>query len=182
VVDSVTGFYDASVIIGATNVQNVIDVTRLAPGTLIVDDSAPHCLNGPEALARFTQKQDILCTEGGFVRSSVPMPRIAHIPPSIAPGLPTELPQLFLSFLTPHDITSCILSALLSAQKPELTPTIGPITPTGARQHWTALAELGFSAAALNYEGTPLSTDGIAAFRNRFGKSSIPSAPFAAVV
>ena len=181
VVDSVTGFYDASVIVGATNVQNVMEVTRLAPGTLIVDDSAPHCLNGPEALARFTEKQDILCTEGGFIRSNLPMPRIAHIPPSIAAGLPTELPQLFLSFLTPHDITSCILSALLSAQKPDLTPTIGPIAPAAARQHWAALAELGFSAAAVNYEGTPLSAEGIAAFRKRFGKSEIPSAPFAAV-
>ena len=181
VVDSTTGFYDASVIVGATNVQNVVDVRRLAPGTLIVDDSAPHCLNGPEALARFTEKGDILCTEGGFIRSNVPMPRVAHIPPSIAPRLPTELPQLFLSFLTPHDITSCILSALLSAQKPELPPTIGPIAPAAARQHWVALAELGFSAAALNYEGTPVSADGIAEFRRRFGKSSIPSAHFAAV-
>jgi acyl transferase domain-containing protein/acyl carrier protein len=182
VADSVTGFYDASVIVGATNVQNVVDVTRLAPGTLIVDDSAPHCLNGPAALARFMENQDILCTEGGFVRSREPMPRITHIPPSIAPGLPTELPQLFLSFLTPHDITACILSALLSAKKSELPPTIGPIAPADARQHWDALPELGFTAAALNYEGTPLSAEGIAAFRERFGKLSVSSAPIAAAV
>jgi hypothetical protein len=181
VVDSVSGFYDASVIVGATNVQNVMDVTRLAPGTLIVDDSAPHCLSGPDALARFTEKRDILCTEGGFVRSSVPMPRIAYVPPSITSGLPVELPQIFLSFLTPHDITACILSALISAQKPELTPTVGPIVPAAARQHWVAFAELGFSAAALNYEGTPLSADGIATFRNRFGKSQRPAPRMAAV-
>jgi myxalamid-type polyketide synthase MxaB len=182
VADSVTGFYDASVIVGATNAQNVVDVTRLAPGTLIVDDSAPHCLNGPAALARFTEKQDILCTEGGFVRSSEPMPRITHIPPSIAPGLPTELPQLFLSFLTPYDITACILSALLSAQKSDLPPIVGPMAPADARCHWDALAELGFTAAALNYEGTPLSADGIAAFRERFGKSATPPVPGAAPV
>ncbi len=36
-------FYDASVIVGATNVENVIYVGRLAHGTLIVDDSWPHC-------------------------------------------------------------------------------------------------------------------------------------------
>ena len=182
VADSVTGFYDASVIVGATNVQNVVDVMRLAPGTLVVDDSAPHCLNGPAALNRFTEKQDILCTEGGFVRSREPMPRITHIPSSIAPGLPTELPQLFLSFLTPHDITACILSALLSAQKPELTPTVGPIAPAAAREHWDALPELGFTAAALNYEGTPLSGKGIAAFRERFRKLSVSSARVAAAV
>jgi acyl carrier protein len=173
VVDSATGFYDASVIVGATNVQNVMDVASLAPGTLIVDDSAPHCLNGPEALARFSEKQDILCTEGGFVRGRVPMPRIAHVPPSIATGLSAELPQLLLSFLTPYDVTACILSALLSATIPELAPTIGPAARAATRQHWTALAELGFSAAALNYEGTPLRSDLTAQFRRRFGKSRI---------
>ena len=55
--DDAGEFYDASVIVGATNVENVIDVARLAPGTLIVDDSWPHCMNGPAALARFTQRQ-----------------------------------------------------------------------------------------------------------------------------
>jgi hypothetical protein len=88
---------------------------------------------------------------------------------------------MFLSFLTPHDITACILSALISARKPELAPTIGPVLPGAARQHWVALAEFGFSAAALNYEGNPLSADGIAAFRNSFGKSQRRAPPLAAV-
>jgi hypothetical protein len=138
-------------------------------------------LNGPDALARFTEKKDILCTEGGFVRSNVPMPRVVYVPPSMTFGLPAELPQMFLSFLTPHDITACILSALISAQKPELAPTVGPIAPADARRHWVALNELGFSAAALNYEGTPLNADGIAAFRDCFGKSQRPAPRIAAV-
>jgi hypothetical protein len=96
-------------------------------------------------------------------------------------GLPADLPQMFLSFLTPHDITACILSALISAHKPELIPTVGPVVPAAAREHWFALAELGFGAAALNYEGTPLSADGIATFRNRFGKSQRPALRMAAV-
>ena len=149
-----------------------MDVTRLAPGTLIVDDSAPRCLNGPEALARFTEKQDILCTEGGLVRSSVPMPRVAHVPETIAPGLPSELPQLLFAMLNPLGITGCILSALLSATRPELLPTIGLITPNEARQHWTALDQLGFSAAELNFEGTILQPELVAAFRERLGNGA----------
>lgn len=162
--------YDATVIVGATNTANVLEVDRLAPGTLMVDDSAPHCLNGPEVLARFRKEHDILCTEGGFVRSEKPMPRITHVPETVAQILPAELPELFLSFLTPHDITACILSALLSARYPELSPTIGLAAPGAARSHWNILPELGFSAAQLNYEGTPLDRDKIAIFRKRFGK------------
>jgi hypothetical protein len=144
-------------------------VARLAPGTLIVDDSSPHCLNGPAAFARFTQNHDILFTEGGFVRSGTPIPRVAHVPTSVAPSLQVEIPQLFFSMLRADDITGCILSALLSARHPNLAPTIGLITPAAARQHWQALADLGFSAAQLNYEGTYLDPQGIAAFREMAG-------------
>ena len=165
-------FYDATVIVGATNVEDVIDVARLAPGTLVVDDSWPHCMNGPAALTRFLREKDILYTEGGFVRTRVPMTRISHVPPSA--GVPEQLSQILFASVNPHDITACILSALLSVRKPELVPTIGLIAPAVAQQHWTALTELEFTAAELSYEGNPLSREGIAAFRKRFGKSAAP--------
>lgn len=172
---------DATVIVGATNVEDVIDVARLAPGTLVVDDSWPHCMNGPAALSRFAESHDLLCTEGGFVHSSVTMPRIAHLPPSIAAGLPASLPQLLFSSLNPHDITACILSALISVRRPDLTPTIGLIEPAAARRHWAALAELGFIAADLSYEGTPLAPNAVAIFRERFGKAGAPPLAVAAL-
>ena len=34
--------YEASLIVGATNVAEILDIDRLAPGTIVVDDSAPH--------------------------------------------------------------------------------------------------------------------------------------------
>ena len=162
--------YDATVIVGATNVENVIDVSRLAPGTLVVDDSWPHCLNGPSALARFHQHGDILLTEGGFVRNGAAMPRIAHLPASLASVLPADLPNLLFASLNPNYITACILSALISAHRPELAPTIGLVDLATTRRHWAALSELGFSAAELNYEGTALPPAGVAAFRARFGR------------
>ncbi len=96
------------------------------------------------------------------------MTRIAHVPPGA--GIPEELSQIFFSSVDPHDITACILSALLSVRNPELAPTIGLITPAVARQHWAALAESGFTAARPSYEGNSLSPDGIDAFRACFGK------------
>jgi hypothetical protein len=167
-------FHAVSTIVGATNVENVIDVTKLAPGTLIVDDSWPHCMNSRDAFARFTQAADILYTEGGFVRGSAPIARTTYLPPAIATSLPAELQQLF-SGLNPNSITACILSALLSARVPELHPTIGLIAPATARQHWAALAELGFGAAELSYEGLALNPASVAAFRQQFGKVAAAS-------
>src|SRR5262249_61046261 len=37
------GLYESSLLVGATNVPDVLDVDPLAPGTLLVDDSSPHC-------------------------------------------------------------------------------------------------------------------------------------------
>jgi hypothetical protein len=172
--DAEDDFRAVSTIVGATNVENVIDVAHLAPGTLVVDDSWPHCMNGRAALARFTRQADILYTEGGFVRGRAPMPRITYLPPAIATSLPAEL-QLLFSGLNPNAITACILSALLSARMPELRPTIGLIPRDVARQHWAALAELGFGAAELSYEGQPLSPENTAAFRRQFGRAASPS-------
>ena len=168
--NSADDIYQASVIVGATNVENVIDVARLAPGTLIVDDSWPHCMNGLAALARFEDKKDILYTEGGFVRSPVRMQRISHVPPNA--GIPEEFTQILFSSLTPHDITACVLSALMSARKPELAPTIGLIPSAIAREHWAALPELGFCAAELNYEGQALAPEDVAIFRKRFSATA----------
>jgi predicted amino acid dehydrogenase len=171
-VDAREEFYDATVIVGATNVENALDVARLAPGTLIVDDSSPHCMKAATALARLARSHDILFTEGGFVRSSAPMPRVAHIPTSIASAVPAEIPRLFFSMFNPQEITGCVLSALITARRPELAPTIGLITREAAREHWMVLKELGFTAAELNYEGTALPLDAVAIFREQFGRAA----------
>jgi hypothetical protein len=171
-----TDLYDASVIVGATNVENVIEVTRLAPGTLVVDDSWPHCLNGPAALDRLTVQRDILITEGGFVRSPAPMSRITRIPAALAGIVPADLPNLLFSSLNAHDITACVLSAVLTAHRPELAPTIGLVDLETTRQHWEILHELGFAAADPSYEGVALDRDDIEAFRERFGKRGRTSA------
>jgi len=108
------------------------------------------------------------------------MPRVSHVPPSS--GVPEALSQILFSSVSPHDITACVLSALLSVRKPELAPTIGLIAPAVAQQHWAALTEMGFSAADLSYEGNSLSRDGITAFRKRFGKTIAASQPVLAGV
>ncbi|HLH28979.1 MAG TPA: phosphopantetheine-binding protein, partial [Acidimicrobiales bacterium] len=59
--------YEASLIVGATNVADILDINRVAPGTIVVDDSAPHAFRSDEALRRLEEKGDILVTEGGVL-------------------------------------------------------------------------------------------------------------------
>src|SRR5262249_43540583 len=49
--------YESSLLVGATNVPDILDVDRLAPGTLIVDDSTPHCFRPDRAARRLHERQ-----------------------------------------------------------------------------------------------------------------------------
>ena len=59
--------YRSRLIIGATNVPGVLDVDRLASGTIVVDDSFPHCFDLERAIARMSSRGDVLLVDGGFV-------------------------------------------------------------------------------------------------------------------
>ena len=59
--------YRSRFIIGATNVPGVLDVDRLAPGAIVVDDSFPRCFDLERALGRMSSRSDVLLVDGGFV-------------------------------------------------------------------------------------------------------------------
>jgi amino acid adenylation domain-containing protein len=56
-------FYQATLIVGATNVPDLLDVSLMQPGTMIVDDSAPHCFRTDQAVQRLQQRCDVLFSE-----------------------------------------------------------------------------------------------------------------------
>ncbi len=59
--------YRSRFIIGATNAPGVLDVDRLASGTIVVDDSFPRCFDLERAIARMSSRGDVLLVDGGFV-------------------------------------------------------------------------------------------------------------------
>jgi len=161
--------YAATLLVGATNVPDVVQVARLAPGTLVVDDSFPPCLPVPAAAARLRARGDILFTAGGFVRAPGRISQAIALPPPAArhaghPGLRQALGRR-----SPDEITGCILSALLSVLRPDLPPQLGPVGLEACRAHLQALRALGFAAAALGAEGFAPTPSEVAAFRQRFG-------------
>ncbi|GHO49231.1 hypothetical protein [Ktedonospora formicarum] len=72
--------YDASLIIGATNVGDILDVDRLTPGALLIDDSGPHIFDVSRLLQRIHVHGDILATEAGELTVPQPMHEIRYIP------------------------------------------------------------------------------------------------------
>ncbi|MEM9455501.1 MAG: amino acid adenylation domain-containing protein [Myxococcota bacterium] len=165
--------YGASLIVGATNVPDILDVSRLAPGTLVVDDSVPHCFDPADAIRRFETQHDILFTEGGMVNFERPVRERRHIPEALWTQLSDAQRQTVLRH-DPHALTSCVYSSLLSATDPSLSPTLGTVTPEQCLDHYRALTRLGHRAAPLHYEGIierhQLSAEIIAEFADRFGR------------
>ncbi len=161
--------YSATLLVGATNVPDVVDVARLAPGTLVVDDSFPPCLPVPAAAARLRTRGDILFTAGGFVCAPGRITRAIALPPAAARFAGHAGLRQALGKRVPDEITGCILSALLSVVRPDLPAQLGPVGLEACRAHLHALRALGFGAASLGTDAIAPTQVEIAAFRQRFG-------------
>ncbi len=59
--------YDADAILTATSQADVIDMAHVRPGTVLVDDSQPHCWSREAAWQRVQSQQDIVPCDTGLV-------------------------------------------------------------------------------------------------------------------
>ncbi|AOY79166.2 amino acid adenylation domain-containing protein [Moorena producens JHB] len=145
--------YDASLIIGATNVPDILDINRLKPGTLIVDDSGPHCFSSALAIKRFEQQKDILFTEGGMLQAPHPIETVIYLPKAIDNSIDKHLWQGYSRQTNPLDITGCVMSSLLSSRFDDMEPTVGFLNLETSFQHYQGLEQFGFQAADLHCDG-----------------------------
>src|SRR5262249_62076345 len=106
------GLYEVGLLVGATNVPDILDVDRLAPGTLLVDDSSPHCFRPDRAVRRLRERQDLLFTEGGMLRAATPLGHVIYIPEALERVVRDVPPDRFANYDS-HRITGGVLSALL---------------------------------------------------------------------
>jgi acyl carrier protein len=160
--------YDAGLVVGATNVPDVLDIDQLNPGTLIVDDSGPHCFDPDKAKQRLEAHGDILFTAGGVIRLPEPFQRTLYLPQRVQDHMP---PAVFKSMAqdNPFHIGGCVLSALLTARYERLKPTLGIVDDNSCTLHYQLLQQLGFQAAAPQCRGYTLPEESVRRFRKRFG-------------
>ncbi|OZG70443.1 hypothetical protein BTA51_26095 [Hahella sp. CCB-MM4] len=161
--------YESTTLIGATNVPNVVDVERLRPGTLIVDDSDPHCFDAEKAIERFNNEGDILFTEGGALRAPSEIQHRIYVPKKLEWAL-----QYPVDDDNAHHITGCILSSLLSG-KFNYPSTLGLVDPNHAVVHYEALLERGYQASNLHCGSWRTPPSQIVEFRKKYGSNRVDS-------
>jgi amino acid adenylation domain-containing protein len=161
-------FYESTLIVGATNVPDVLDIDRLNEGTLLVDDSGPHCFKTEDAFQRFRTREDILFTQGGILQSPYAVTQIRQQPHQARQRL-SHLYRKAVTNYNPFHITGCVLSSLLSSCHEDLKPTVGLADDRDSLQHYQKLVALGFRGADLSCGGFLLPQEQIHRFRRSFG-------------
>jgi amino acid adenylation domain-containing protein len=161
-------FYESTLMVGATSAAEVLDVDRLRPGTLLADDSGPHCFRVDRAFHRLEASGDLLFTVAGLLRSPQPIRHLRHRPREVERALGgATLP--WLERPDPRQITGCILSSLLAACFDQLPPTVGLVDTETSRRHYETLERLQIQAPRLQCDGLLVPERAIARFRERFG-------------
>jgi hypothetical protein len=161
--------YDASVIVGATHVPDLLDVATVKPGTMIVDISASHCFSRHDLIQRLGAHEDILFSEGGALQLPSPIRRIRYLPRYMEKTVDPS-PVEALTNRNPCEIGSCALSSLLSARFAELTSIADSVDNDSCGRHYKLLSQLKCRAADLHYGEFVLPEQSVQSFRKRFGR------------
>lgn len=145
--------YAADVIVTAVSgATALLDVDRLRPGTIVVDDSFPHCFDTASALDRMSRDQDVLVVGGGLLALDRTETRLSEELPAVAStGFAVRPPGI------PGTLASCRLESLLhahlgeSGRSPgELPLTHGLVDLPRALAHWDAVEAAGVRPAPLH--------------------------------
>ncbi|MFE0026346.1 amino acid adenylation domain-containing protein [Amycolatopsis sp. NPDC059021] len=155
--------YDATFLIGATSTGNAFDLSRVRPGTVILDDSWPRSFDIDAAVARMTTSADIIATEAGELHTPSAMTEHRFLPDdSLVPLMDRE--ELIALRANPHEVMGC-LSAGLFVTAWDLPTTIGLPTRETSRRHYDVLRAHGFRGADPHLTGHPIAPAALRAFR-----------------
>jgi hypothetical protein len=137
--------YEADLIVAAVSGPGaILDVDRLRPGAIVVDDSFPHCFDTVRAVGRMQQQRDVLVVGGGLLHcGSTDRRTVEGLPPAATAGAVARLRP-------PGTIASCQLESLLLAATPGLAPVHGLVDIRLAEAYWTAVDAAGVRAAPLH--------------------------------
>ena len=139
--------YAADLIIAAVSGSGaLLQVERLRPGTVVVDDSFPHCFDTAAAQRRMRDRRDVLLVGGGLLDCGAGQRHLADGVPRLAAEVTTRMRPA-------GSLASCQLESLLVAATPGLAPVHGLVDPALARAHWAAARRAGVRAAPLHLAG-----------------------------
>ncbi|MFD9443494.1 amino acid adenylation domain-containing protein [Streptomyces sp. NPDC060006] len=147
--------YEADLIVTAVSgATALLDIDRLRPGTIVVDDSFPHCFDTSRALDRMREQRDVLVVGGGLLA-------LDHTETRLPAGLPAAaLAGHAVRSRLPGTLASCRLESLLHAHltdpgrpsppRVELPLIHGLVDLPRAFAHWDAADAAGVRPAPLH--------------------------------
>ncbi|MGJ3562184.1 hypothetical protein ACR6C2_44465 [Streptomyces sp. INA 01156] len=125
----------------------VLDVGRLRPGAIVVDDSFPHCFDTERALTRMREHEDVLVLGGGLLHVGRTDRQVAEDLPALAAA--GYLAQPWIE----GTLASCRAESLLHAAGQELPLVHGLVDAGVSLAYWEAVERAGVSAAPLHLLG-----------------------------
>jgi hypothetical protein len=152
-------FYGASLVVGTSNIPEILDVNNLMPGTMIVDDSNSFVVD--EAIKRFNEQNDILFTYGGSLKAPQPLTLLDYLPEY----LDASLNQGY----NPYDIISCAFSSLLCSKYEGFSPCLGDVDIESTYKHYQEIIQLNYQAPDLSFFSYILDENKIVSFAQRYG-------------
>jgi predicted amino acid dehydrogenase len=151
--------YEADLVIGASSADRpILDVGRLRPGTIVVDDSFPHCFDPATAIGRMQRERDILLVGGGLLQLGRTVRSAADDLTTLADA------SRWLSLRPAGTVASCQLESLLQADRPGLPLVHGLVDIGRASAYWEALADVEVEAAPLHLMAHVLTAEHLDAF------------------
>lgn len=127
-------FYNATTIIGATSVPDILLIDKVKPGTIIIDDSGPPCFDLNLAVERMNQSNDIIFIEAGPLKLPNKVKKYA-----VRYDNPLEIVNVCNTVMGMNDnnvaninsnqdiIMGCVFSGLLVSKYEQAKPNLGLI-------------------------------------------------------
>ena len=139
-------YRNATLLIGATNIPDIVSTDSLKPGTIIVDDSAPHIFDYSSCLKRFKEQKDILVLQGG--KLTLPAP-IKFFYSDIAELVSSKEKLEKMSCDRPNEIMGCTLGSILPLVSNTILPTLGIADTKTSISYYNFLKERKIIASSL---------------------------------
>ncbi|MER8224279.1 amino acid adenylation domain-containing protein [Streptomyces sp. NPDC094143] len=163
--------YEAGLIVAAVSGHSaLVDIGRLRPGTVVVDDSFPHCFDTGRALARMRQDKDVLVLGGGLLT-------VGATRRTLADGLPEAVAtsEAVARHGLPGTLASCRTESLLHACGADVPRVRGLVDGPTALAYWRAMDLAGITAAPPHLLGRIL--DPLPAAVRARGTGALPPQP-----
>jgi predicted amino acid dehydrogenase len=139
-------FYRADLIIGASSNGRVMDVDKLRPGTIVLDDSFPHIIDPTKAIRRMKKLRDVIVAGAGKIDMGEKQRQLMFT------AIPKALIERATAKLGDQGMPGCRAESLLISLDREMSPTIGLVTDDSAQRYWEKAAIQQMEAVELHLQ------------------------------